>query len=407
MAETKLNLNYQVDATQFENKVGTAIDTGEASDEVQDKIDAILNENSIGGGLYDGGHNHSGTLKAGEKIDYPNLTNIPSSFNPSTHSHPFTEITGDIGWAQIDALISTGSESNKIIAANDARLSDNRDPNAHEHVFSDLTDDIIFTQLDSLISASSQANKLIEANDARLSDDRTPLSHDNTKHSATYITSAGVTFENLNANGDVGTASTQVSQGDHNHNTVYYTQTILDSALAGKSDTGHLHGSGSIREGALDDDVSYQNLQSRYFSFSPFGFGGWTINTAGAAEVTADGTGDKTYAIAIQMLPDEAEIDQFIMYVHATDVHNLTMKLFRTAFGDGVAEEVASLTHTTDSGTGFNPEEVSTSDIATGGALVDKTSFHYWVECEETGTSDAVVTIIGGIIRCDVDKPIP
>lgn len=34
---------------------------------------------------------------------------------------------------------------------------------------------------------------------------------------ATYITSTGVTYANLNTNGDVGTGSTQVSRGDHTH----------------------------------------------------------------------------------------------------------------------------------------------------------------------------------------------
>lgn len=45
-----------------------------------------------------------------------------------------------------------------------------------------------------------------------------PTPHDNTHHSQTYITSAGVTFENLNTNGDVGTASDQVAAGNHIHN---------------------------------------------------------------------------------------------------------------------------------------------------------------------------------------------
>lgn len=35
------------------------------------------------------------------------------------------------------------------------------------------------------------------------------------------IDSSGVTFENLNANGDVGTGADQVAQGNHNHNTLY------------------------------------------------------------------------------------------------------------------------------------------------------------------------------------------
>jgi hypothetical protein len=36
-----------------------------------------------------------------------------------------------------------------------------------------------------------------------------------------YITSTGVTYENLSANGDVGTGATQVAAGNHNHSGVY------------------------------------------------------------------------------------------------------------------------------------------------------------------------------------------
>lgn len=45
--------------------------------------------------------------------------------------------------------------------------------------------------------------------------------HGNEDHSATYITSGGVTFEVLNANGDVGTGASQVAIGNHNHSSVY------------------------------------------------------------------------------------------------------------------------------------------------------------------------------------------
>ena len=45
----------------------------------------------------------------------------------------------------------------------------------------------------------------------------TPTSHGNEKHSSTFITSSGVTYENLNANGDVGSGSSQVAPGDHGH----------------------------------------------------------------------------------------------------------------------------------------------------------------------------------------------
>ncbi len=42
-------------------------------------------------------------------------------------------------------------------------------------------------------------------------------SHNNTYHSATYITATGVTYENLDSAGDVGTSAGQVSIGDHTH----------------------------------------------------------------------------------------------------------------------------------------------------------------------------------------------
>ena len=67
----------------------------------------------------------------------------------------------------------------------------------------------------------SSAGDVCEGNDSRLSDARTPTKHGNVKHSATYITSSDVTYENLSANGDVGTGSSQVAQGDHNHDSDY------------------------------------------------------------------------------------------------------------------------------------------------------------------------------------------
>ena len=44
-----------------------------------------------------------------------------------------------------------------------------------------------------------------------------PSPHGNAHHSSTFITAAGVTYENLLANLDIGTGATQVSQGDHTH----------------------------------------------------------------------------------------------------------------------------------------------------------------------------------------------
>ena len=47
-----------------------------------------------------------------------------------------------------------------------------------------------------------------------------PSPHGNADHSSTFITAAGVTYANMDANGDVGTGATQVAQGDHIH-TIY------------------------------------------------------------------------------------------------------------------------------------------------------------------------------------------
>ena len=63
-------------------------------------------------------------------------------------------------------------------------------------------------------TAVSVSNKLVDNTDTRMSDSRTPLSHDNTLHSATYITAAGVTYENLNTNSDIGQAASTVAAGD-------------------------------------------------------------------------------------------------------------------------------------------------------------------------------------------------
>ena len=63
----------------------------------------------------------------------------------------------------------------------------------------------------------------INGSSATIDDDniaRTPVAHDNTYHSATYITTAGVTYEALNANSDVGTGSSQVAVGNHTHTSV-------------------------------------------------------------------------------------------------------------------------------------------------------------------------------------------
>ena len=399
MAETKLNLNYQVDSAQFENKVGDAIETGEASDEVQDKINAKFNTSGP-----TGGHTHSGAVLDGEKIDYTNLTNVPTSFNPSSHNHTFGEITGDISWSQLDSLVSGTGSAETLIRSDDSRLSDSRDPNPHSHPFTDLTGDIAFTQLDAIVSTGSESDKIIAANDARLSDARTPVSHDNTYHSETYITSSGVTYENLPANGDIGTASTQVSQGDHNHNDLYYVHSTINSLLSGKADVIHTHNNEDIQNGALADNASYKNPQKRYYSFPPFGFGGWSISGNGNATVNPSSSSSGDYVIPILSIPSDSIIKEFGIYLNTTDAHDLTISLMRTNLTNGIDDVIAQMTHTTES-TGY--ALVSTTDFTSGMDMVDRQYYHYWVLLEEASTYDVDITVSGCYVACDVEKPLP
>jgi len=400
MAETKINLNYQVDETQFDNKVGTAVETGGASDEVEASIDARFNE-----GGPTGGHTHSGTILDGQKVTYANLDSIPGTFAPSAHNHPFTEVTGDIVYTQLDSIISAAAEASKIIQANDARLSDSRDPNAHNHPFTDITGDIVYTQLDNIISAGADASKIIQANDARLSDARTPTSHNNTYHSATYITSAGVTYDNLSNNGDIGVLSNQVAQGDHTHDDRYYAQGTVDTLLGGKANTVHAHTDGEVQEAGLADDASFKNVQSRPYSFSPFGIGDWQINENGAAYTNPTGGdfGTGQYVVGLQ-LPHDAMITELEIALYSEGVHDLLIKLMATDMVSGLGSEMAQITHTT-STTDF--DTINTTDFATGSDLIDRSLYHYWLLIEESSTHDVDLIIAGIIATCDVTIPLP
>ena len=55
--------------------------------------------------------------------------------------------------------------------------------------------------------------------------DYAAASHTHTESDITdlgsYIEASGVTYENLNSNGDVGTGATQVAAGNHTHSGVY------------------------------------------------------------------------------------------------------------------------------------------------------------------------------------------
>ena len=404
MPETKINLNYQVKQNQFDDKVGDAITSGGASDELDSRINSKFNTTSQGS-EYVGGHTHSGAYLDGEKISYNFLKDVPTVFPPSPHNHSFSEITGDISWAQIDSLVTSDpndpESSNRLISAADPRLSDSRPPIAHSHPFSEITGDISWGQIDSLISTGADSHKLIEANDIRLSNSRDPNPHDNSAHTESYITSSGVTYEALDNNGDIGHNPGQVADGTHVHDDIYYRQNLVDTMLNGKADAIHTHYDNDVRSGALSSDVSYYTPQDRYFSLPPFGFGGWSIIN-GYAEIELSGTGDRTYVIPVH-LPDESVLQDVNVYISSDGAHSLDIQLKSRNFS-GVATTEGSLYITDDTSGSITNYTMSNLALA-----VDNTSYYYYLEFEEDNsiTDGTKIQLHGISIRSQISKPIP
>ena len=74
--------------------------------------------------------------------------------------------------------------------------------------------DVTYENLNANGDVGTTSGTVCAGDDSRLSDSRTPTSHGNEAHSATYIEASGVTYENLSANGDVGTTTGTVCAGD-------------------------------------------------------------------------------------------------------------------------------------------------------------------------------------------------
>lgn len=77
-------------------------------------------------------------------------------------------------------------------------------------------------------ASTSETNAGASETAAALSESNAATSETNAAASAA-ASAANATYENLDANGDIGTGATQVSQGDHTHDDRYYTETELDA----------------------------------------------------------------------------------------------------------------------------------------------------------------------------------
>ena len=136
-------------------------------------------------------------------------------------------------------------------------------------------------------------NKLIFLNVVNKPSSYTPSVHSNTAHSEVYITATGVTFENLQTNGDVGIGATQLAIGSHNHDAVYsltshnHASSVItyDNAISGLT---AVNVKTAIDE--LDSNIAALNLNAATFE---------TLNTVGDIGTGSDqvAQGDHTTPI--------------------------------------------------------------------------------------------------------------
>lgn len=118
-----------------------------------------------------------------------------------------------------------------------------------------------------LLDVGTTSGTVAAGDDSRLSDARTPTSHDNTYHSSAYVTASGVTYENLNTNGDIGSGVGQVADGSHTHTM---------TALGGMTWGGYL----SADPVSPVDGTAYWNTTSSTLKIYPNSTVGWkTITT--------------------------------------------------------------------------------------------------------------------------------
>jgi hypothetical protein len=189
----------------------------------------------------DVGHNHAIS-------DVTNLQTELDGKSDDTHNHSLdslsnTTITSNTSG---ELLLWNGTSwINQTLAEAGISADDHNHSGIYEPVFSKNT---AFNK-----NFGTVADTVCEGNDSRLSDARIPTSHGNEAHDLDFITASAVTYENLSANGDIGTGSAQVAQGDHNHDSDYL-------QLSGGTLTGNLSINKSLA--VIDSGASSTNVLS-------------------------------------------------------------------------------------------------------------------------------------------------
>jgi hypothetical protein len=164
---------------------------------------------------------HTGFQPAGDYITETTMTTIsgdivgqiPSLAGYATDSE-VTTISGDIV-AQIPS-VATFIEASDVTYEN---LSANSDigTSSTQVAQGDHTHTGLVTNGDTHDHNGGDGAQIAYSSLGSIPSTFAPASHNNDAHSVTYIAASGVTYENLSANSDIGTGSTQVSQGDHTH----------------------------------------------------------------------------------------------------------------------------------------------------------------------------------------------
>ena len=146
-----------------------------------------------------------------------------------------------------------GTTAGSVCEGNDSRLSDARTPTAHgneKHSSAFITSaGVTYENLNTNGDVGSAPGTVCSGDDSRLSDSRTPTAHGNDKHTSAFITSSGVTYENMSANGDVGTAANTLCAGDDSR---------LSDSRTPTSHGNEVHSSPFITASG----VTYENLNS-------------------------------------------------------------------------------------------------------------------------------------------------
>jgi len=196
--------------------------------------------NNLLGGKSDTSHNHNSTYYTETEVN-----NLLDDKSDTTHNHSGT----------YEPVFGKNTAFNKNFGTSAGTVSEGN----HTHDSRYYTEtELNAGQLDNRYYTESETDTLLDGKSGTSHTHAYSAitgTHGNEDHSSTFITTGGVTYEALNGNSDVGTGSTQVSRGDHTHDSRYYTESETNTLLAGKSSTSHNHDSVY-----LDEDSNLSDL---------------------------------------------------------------------------------------------------------------------------------------------------